>query len=141
MMKSALALALLAAIASCGSVHAEPQCAIGDAEAEKAGGYIAAVKAAVAEAPDCDQAYAALEACQLGSSADNPLSDLVLAKCEPAFLPKASAATKMAYKKAQAVCNKIAETESGSMYQSFAAVCLARASRDFARKAVGVKAK
>lgn len=139
--KSAFALVLLVTIMSCGPVFAEPQCSIGDAEAEKAGGYAQAVGAAVDAAPDCDQAYATLEACQLGTSADNALSDLVVEKCEPAFVAKADAATKKAYKKAQDVCNKIAETDSGTMYQSFAAVCLARVSRDFARKASGVKAK
>jgi len=139
--KIAYALTFLATALLCGAALAEPVCPVGDAEAEAAGGYSHAVEAAVRGAPDCEQAFSMLEACQLGSSADNPLSDLVRAKCEPPFLDKASAATKKAYRKAQEACDKIAKTDSGTIYQSFAAVCLAKASRDFARKSAAAAAK
>ena len=131
----------LATALLCGVAFAEPVCPVGDAEAEKAGGYTHAVEAAVRDAPDCEQAFAMLEGCQLGSSADNPLSDIVRAKCEPLFLDKANAATKKAYQKAQGACDKIAKTDSGTIYQSFAAVCLAKASRDFARKSPAAAVK
>ncbi len=139
-------LTFLATALFCGVALAEPVCPVGDAEAEKAGGYSHAVEAAVRGAADCEQAFAMLEACQLGSTADNPLSDLVRAKCEPLFLDKAGAAkkiaaTKRAYRKAQDACDKIAGTDSGTIYQSFAAVCLAKASRDFARKSAAAAAK
>ncbi len=131
----------MAMVLFCGVALAEPVCPVGDAEAEKAGGYSHAVEAAVRDAADCQQAFAMLEACQLGSTADNPLSDLVRAKCETLFLDKANAATKKAYRKAQEACDKIATTDSGTIYQSFAAVCLAKASRDFARKSSGAAVK
>ncbi len=136
----------MAMVLFCGVALAEPVCPVGDAEAEKAGGYSHAVEAAVRDAADCQQAFAMLEACQLGSSADNLLSDLVRAKCEPLFLDKADAAkkieaTKKAYRKAQEACDKIATTDSGTIYQSFAAVCLAKASRDFARKSSAAAVK
>lgn len=82
----------------------------------------------------CEGAYRILELCQLGSSGDNAFSAIVLKKCEPRFLPKALPATKAAYEKARAKCNKVAEKNEGSMYQSQAAVCIARSGRDFARK-------
>lgn len=117
-----------------GAIAPAKKCPVGDAEAEKAGSYSAAVEAAVRDAPDCEKAFAALEACQLGSSADNALSEIVREKCEPLFLPKAKPTKKEAYKKAQDRCNEIAEKTEGSMYQSFTAVCLAGAARDFAKK-------
>jgi hypothetical protein len=115
------------------NAHAGTPCPVGDAEAEKAGAYSAAVEAAVKDAPDCEKSFKLFELCQLGASADGALSDIVRAKCEPLFLPKAKPATKDAYKKAQERCNEIAEKTEGSMYQSFAAMCLAGAARDFAK--------
>ncbi|ACK49070.1 hypothetical protein Msil_0087 [Methylocella silvestris BL2] len=130
----------IAAFASCFIAFAEApataaeKCPVGDIAAEKAGGYANAVKAALEDAPNCERAYKALAACQLGSSGDNALSDIVRSKCEPLFLVRASPATKQAYKKARQRCDKIAERNEGSMYQGFAAVCQAGAARDFARQ-------
>jgi hypothetical protein len=126
------AIALLVACSAPAS--AAEQCAISDAAISKAGGYPQAVTAAMNTEFSCEGAYRILELCQLGSSGDNALSDIVLSKCEPRFLPKAAAATKAAYEKARAKCNKIAEKNEGSMYQGQAAVCIARSGRDFARK-------
>jgi hypothetical protein len=114
---------------------------VGDAAAEKAGGYANAVEAAVKDASNCERAYKTLAACQLGSSADNALADIVQSKCELLFMDKASPATKKAYKKAQDHCNKIVEKNEGTMYQGFAAVCQARAARDFARKYSGKRSR
>jgi hypothetical protein len=49
-------------------------------------------------------------------------------------MDKIGAAKKKAYKKVLDRCNKIAEKNVGTMYQSFAAVCQAGVARDFARK-------
>ncbi|PNG27374.1 hypothetical protein [Methylocella silvestris] len=123
------------ALAACAApATAAEKCPVSDAAAEKAGGYANAVNAAVKDARNCEQAYRALAACQLGSSADNPLSDIVRSKCEPLFMGRANPATKQSYKKALQRCDKIAERNEGSMYQGFAAVCQAGAARDFARK-------
>jgi hypothetical protein len=113
---------------------ANEKCPISDAATEKAGGFAPAVTAAIKTAWSCSGAYQILEACQLGSSGDNVLSEEVLSKCEPMFLPKASAAIKESYKKARAKCDQIAVKKEGSMYQGQAAVCTARSARDFARK-------
>jgi hypothetical protein len=116
-----------------GPAAAAPKCPIDDDAAAKAGGFANAVAAAVKTEFSCEGAYRVLELCQLGSSADNALADMVLAKCEPRFLPKAQATTKAAYDKARGACRKIAAKD-GTLYQGQAAVCAARTSRDFARK-------
>jgi hypothetical protein len=114
------------------------KCPVDAAQIEKSGGsYVEAVNAAVRNAQSCYRAYRTLEACQLGSAADNPLSDLVMSKCEALFMDKIGAGKKKAYKKVLERCNKIAEKHVGTMYQSFAAVCQAGVSRDFARKYSG----
>ncbi|KZD24269.1 hypothetical protein [Tardiphaga robiniae] len=129
---SLAAVALLVAFSA--SASAAEQCPVSEAAITKAGGLSQAVTAAMKTEFSCEGAYRLLELCQLGSSGDNALSDIVLSKCEPRFLPKAVAATKAAYEKARAKCNKIAEKNEGSMYQGQAAVCIARSGRDFARK-------
>lgn len=116
------------------SAFAVEQCPVGDAESKNAGGYVEAVLAAVRNAPRCERAVTIVEACQFGDSKTNRLLEVVEAKCEPLFMPKASTAVKTAYKKAQQRCDLIAEKNSGTMYQSFAAVCRAEKARDFARR-------
>jgi len=110
------------------------QCHISEAAITQAGGYGNAVEAAVKAAPDCERAFKTLDACQLGSSWDNALSEIVRAKCEPLFIKKANAGTMRAYKRKQTGCAMIAKTNEGTMYIGLAAVCQARAARDFARK-------
>ncbi|QGM47206.1 hypothetical protein [Methylocystis heyeri] len=127
-------IALVAMILIDGPAFAVEQCPVSDAATEKAGGYVEAVLAAVRNAPNCEHAVKILEACQFGDSKTNRLLEIVEGKCEPLFMPKASPAVKTAYKKAQARCDAIAVKNSGTMYQSFAAVCRAGKARDFARK-------
>ncbi len=124
---------VLVACALAAPALAAEKCPISDEAIAKAGGLANAVTAAVKTEFSCEGAYRVLDLCQLGSTADNALSDMVLTKCEPRFLPKALPATKAAYEKARAKCSKIAAKD-GTMYQGQAAVCLARAGRDFARK-------
>lgn len=124
---------LLVACAFATPLLAAEKCPISDEAIAKAGGLANAVTAAVKTEFSCEGAYRVLDLCQLGSTADNALADMVLTKCEPRFLPKALPATKAAYEKARANCSKIAAKD-GTMYQGQAAVCLARAGRDFARK-------
>ncbi len=131
------ALAFAAAVFSCGPAFAAASagsCPVSDAAAAKAGSYAQGVLEAIDAAPDCDRAFTILDACQLGSSADNGLSDPVVEKCEALFLDRAKVATKKAYTKAKARCDAIAANNSGTLYQSFAAVCRARVARDFADK-------
>ena len=123
-----------AAILFGSSALAIEQCPVSDAESEKAGGYVEAVIAAVRSARNCKRAVKTLEACQFGDSKTNRLLEIVETKCEPLFMTKASTAVKTAYKQAQERCDMIAEKNSGTMYQSLAAVCRAEKAHDFARK-------
>ena len=123
--------ALFAAIIFGAPAMAAEKCAVGDAGAS---GFADAVTAAVKTAWSCSGAYQILESCQLGSAADNALSEMVLSKCEPMFVPKATPVIKSDYQKARDKCSQIAAKKEGSMVQGQAAVCMARAGRDFARK-------
>ena len=139
LVKTLTFLALLLAASAGGAALAADTCPVSDADTDKAGSYLEAISAIIRDAPDCHKAASLLQACQLGSSGDNALADAVQAKCEPLFLGKAAAATKKTYKATLARCDKIAETHSGSMYQSQAAICRADASASFARKYSGAK--
>jgi hypothetical protein len=114
------------------SARAADDCAIDDAAIQAAGGYGAAVEAAVRTARGCEAAYATLKACHLGSLGDNALASIVKAQCEPLFAGNADA--KRAYRTALARCDAIARRKVGTMFQGLAAVCRAKAARDFARK-------
>ena len=135
MISSRHALALVAVLA--GGPAFAGSCPVSDAAAAKAGSYASGVDEAITSARDCDKAFAILDACQLGSSADNALSEPVVKKCEALFLGKARPTTKKAYEKALRRCDAIASNASGTMYQSFAAVCRARTARDFAHRQGG----
>jgi hypothetical protein len=124
----------LATLLAASPATATEQCHVNDAAITQAGGYGNAVEVAVKTAPGCERAFKTLDACQLGSSWDNALSDIVRAKCEPLFIGKANAGTLRAYKRKQAGCAQIAKKNEGTMYMVLAAVCQARAARDFARK-------
>ncbi|HEY8334620.1 MAG TPA: hypothetical protein VIQ05_12575 [Tardiphaga sp.] len=125
--------ALLVAVVAFGAPARADQCTVGGGD-QNAASFAGAVTTAIKTAWSCEGAYKILETCQLGSSGDNALSEIVLSKCEPRFKAKATAAVMAAYQKARDKCNQIAEKNQGSMYQGQAAVCLARAGRDFAGK-------
>jgi len=128
-----VAVLIVALVITASPALAAEQCPITDAAIAQAGGYANAVEAAVSAAPDCERAFEALDACQLGSSGDVALSDIVRGKCEPLFIGKAGPGVLKAYKKKQAGCARIVKKE-GTMYLGLAAVCEARAARNFARK-------
>jgi hypothetical protein len=127
--------AALAAVFIClGEAWAIPSCPVTEKNIEKASSYMDAVRTIVQGAASCPRAYQLMQSCQFGTSGDNELADMVQSKCEPLFLPTATPAVRGAYKMALSKCDKIAERNEGTMYMSFAAVCRAGASRDFARK-------
>ena len=132
-----LAAALIIGFAAAHSgvrVMAAAACPVDDKAVEQAGGYVRAVEAAVKAGPTCERSYQTFVACQLGSSGDNALAEIVQGKCEPLFIGKVGPAARAAYKTAQARCNRIAEKSEGTMYQGLAAVCRAGVARDLARK-------
>jgi hypothetical protein len=130
----AVAFGMTAALFVAGEAWAAQTCPVTDKDVERAASYADAVTRLVRGASSCQKAYQLLESCSFGTSGDNELADLVQSKCEPMFLPSAARSVKDAYKKAQKNCDKIAERNEGTMYQSFAAICRARASRDLAIK-------
>jgi hypothetical protein len=132
-----LIVAILIGIAFAGSgahVIAAEACPVDDKAVETAGGYVNAVEGAVKAGSTCERSYQIFVACQLGSSGDNAIAEIVQEKCEPLFIDKVSPAAKAAYKRAQGRCDKIAEKNQGTMYQGLAAMCRAGAARDLARK-------
>jgi hypothetical protein len=124
---------LIASAVTASPALAAEQCPITEVAIAQVGGYANAVEAAVSAAPDCERAFKVLDACQLGSSGDVALAGIVRGKCEPLFIDKAGPGVLKAYKKKQAGCARIAKKE-GTMYLGLAAVCEARAARNFARK-------
>jgi hypothetical protein len=62
-----------------------------------------AVETAVKAASTCEGSYQTFVACQLGSSGDNALAEIVRGKCEPLFIGKLSPAAKAVYKKFAAI--------------------------------------
>jgi hypothetical protein len=133
----ALTALLMAVGGACAPAWSAEPCTV-DGGDRNAAGFADAVTTAIKTAWSCGGAYRILETCPLGSSTDKALSDLVLAKCEPMFAPKASPAVKTAYDKARDKCNQSVAKKPGPTNDSQVAVCLARAGRDFARK-YGVK--
>jgi hypothetical protein len=75
-------------------VMAAEACPVDDQAVEKAGGYVNAVETAVEAASTCERSYQIFAACQLGSSGDNALAEIVQGKCEPLFIGKVSPAAK-----------------------------------------------
>lgn len=128
-----VALIVLGMLAVMYPAFSAEQCPVTDTVITQAGGYASAVEAAVKAAPGCERAFDVLDACQLGSSGDVALSAIVRAKCEPLFIGKAAPSVLKAYRRKQAGCARIAKKE-GTLYLGLAAVCEARAARNFARK-------
>ena len=64
---------------------------------------------------------------------DDALSEIVVSKCEPMFIPKATPAVKTAYQSALDKCDHAAKKPDAKKKEE-ATVCRARAGRDFARK-------
>jgi hypothetical protein len=93
----------------------------------------------ITDAPSCDAAMQLLLACQLGSSADVTLSQIVTDKCEPDFLPSLSAGARRAYENKAGACGKRFAGQSGTMFQSIRAICAAEVAHTYASRAAKAK--
>jgi hypothetical protein len=80
-----------------------------------------------------------LLACQLGSSVDVTLSQIVTDKCEPDFLPSLSASARRSYDNKIDACGKRFAGQSGTMYQSIRAICAAEVAHTYASRAAKAK--
>ena len=88
----------------------------------------------LSKAPSCDQAMKLFEACQHGTSGDVGLGDIVIKKCEGAFLVGLSKSDRTAYDHKIKACWRKYAKKSGTMYRSFEAFCAAGVAQAYARR-------
>ncbi len=93
----------------------------------------------ISDAPTCDASMQLLLACQLGSSGDVALSQIVIQKCEADFLTSLSDNARRAYERKAAACGNRFAHQSGTMYQSMRAICAAEAAHAYARRVAKAK--
>jgi len=86
-------------------------------------------------APSCDASMKLLLACQLGSSGDVALAEIVIKKCEAMFLSTLSKTARRAYDRKVGACGRELANESGTLYQSIRAICAAEAAHTYAARA------
>jgi hypothetical protein len=94
----------------------------------------AEVEKLIVAAPGCERSLKIFQSCGMGASSDVRLGGVVTEKCEAVFEGRLSAAQKRAYSRAQAICGKKYEKETGTMYRSFEAFCSAEAAARVARQ-------
>ena len=92
------------------------------------------VEKLIVAAPGCEQSLKIFQSCGMGASSDVRLGGVVTEKCEAAFEGRLSGAERRAYSRAQAICEKKYQRETGSMYRSFEAFCFAEAAARMAKQ-------
>ena len=97
-------------------------------------GYDEAAKR-IAAAPSCDASMDLLMACQLGSSGDVALSEIVIRTCERDFLAKLGAGGRARYARQRSACGSRLADVSGTLSQSVRAICAAEVAQGFADRA------
>ena len=124
---SVAALLVLAAGAQSAPKDQPKECPIAGFDLDK-------IKEAARNAPSCDKALEVFSRCGSGASSDVALGGIVTEKCEADFLKSLSQRERRAYAKAQHRCERKYRNETGSMYRSAEAYCVARVARDHARR-------
>jgi hypothetical protein len=94
---------------------------------------LAVIEKGIKDAPGCDAALSMFKTCSVGAGGDVGLGAAVTEKCEALFDGKLSAPQKSAYSRARHACERKYARESGTMYRSFEAFCLAQAAHRTAR--------
>lgn len=110
-----LGLALLAP--PTGAALAAPSCPAGSPA------QMDVIVTSITKAPGCRAAYKLMEACAFGSSADVQTGAAVVEKCEPGIPPR----LRSAFERDRAACIARYARQDGTMYQSMAAFCVAKA--------------
>jgi hypothetical protein len=105
----------------------EPECPIADMAIEK-------VQDAARNAPSCDKSLEVFRLCGSGATSDIILGGIVTEKCEADFLRRLSRRERRAYANAQHRCERKYRHETGSMYRSAEAYCVAEVARTYARR-------
>ena len=90
------------------------------------------IKKGISDAPTCDAALKMFQKCNVGTSGDVDLGEVVTQKCEALFDGKLSAKQKAAYSRAKDACGTKYAKEQGTMYRSFEAYCRAQAAHKVA---------
>jgi hypothetical protein len=93
----------------------------------------------IADALTCDASMQLLVACQLGSSGDVALSQIVIEKCESDFLTSLSKSARATYDRKAGACGNRFAGQSGTMYQSIRAICAAEVAHIYASRAAKAK--
>ena len=99
------------------------------------------VEKRMTDADSCDASMQLLMACQLGSSGDVGLSQIVIKKCEADFLPSLNAKARRGYERKVGACGDEFANESGTMYQSIRAICAAEVAHSYAGRISKAKKK
>ncbi len=99
----------------------------------------AKIEKLLAEAATCDDSMKLFEACQYGASGDVSFSEIVIKKCDGAFLGKLSKSAQRAYDRKLYACWHKYAKEHGTMFQSLAAFCAAGVAQTYARRAAAKK--
>jgi hypothetical protein len=89
----------------------------------------------ITDAPSCDASMELLLACQHGSSGDIPPALIVTKKCEKDFLPAMNKSARHTYDRKAEACWRQFAKESGTLYRSMRAICVAGLARSYADRA------
>ena len=120
----------LVVLAWFGTAHAAPkakECPIEDFSLDK-------IEDAARNAPSCDKSLEVFRLCGAGASSDVALGGIVTERCEADFLKRLSRRERRAYANAQNRCERKYRHETGSMYRSAEAYCVAELARTYARR-------
>jgi hypothetical protein len=99
------------------------------------------IEALIAEAPSCDQSMALFRICAYGASGDVSLGAIVRRKCEGDFIHRLSRPERRRYDRWIRFCERKYARETGTMYRSFEAFCVATVAQAFARNAAAKSVK
>jgi hypothetical protein len=98
------------------------------------------IERVIAEAPSCERSMALFRICAFGASGDIYLGAIVREKCEADFLDTLSQRERRRYNRWIRYCERRYERETGTMYRSLEAFCVAEVARGFSHNAA-IKAK
>jgi hypothetical protein len=92
------------------------------------------ITAALNGASGCDASMKVFEACQMGSTGDVQLGDIVEKKCEAVFLSGLKPSQKRIYEDQLGRCDAKFADKEGTMWRSATATCRAGVSQRYARR-------
>jgi hypothetical protein len=91
-------------------------------------------QALIRKAPTCDQAMEQFSDCNYGATGDTALAQIVIGKCEAAFLKKLNAKQRQAYAGEIKSCNDEVKEDEGTLSIAMGAGCRALAAQNYAHK-------